>query len=577
MGFAEQLALKAAERTNRESSSVASSNSLASGSNTSLANSPSHTKKKKIRPRIQPVSDEEFAAQMNADATSHADEKKMLTVRGDTVSDSFTDQLKRKSAKNSKTSSSANQVDTHSLPPPPSLDGSNSTKQVDMGGRSKSAVAPVAVQMQGDRAVEGQTNKSAPSTDYLESPQDNISLLEMQQNQNSVTTLKPTDSTNYIDMQQRWSDKVQSLYKIDPQERLRQHSLLKMPGGESGMQMLHARQSQQLLQPDAKMMHQMLKAKESNTVMQPDAAIMMPQMLKGVKSVEQAGHLQRVVPDAEMMHQMLKASHQSTLQPNPTTSSDLYAPSHFKRQSKTSEFGGKSSNTDREGENEYDDGYVGDLNVEDHDTASNNWDAESHNNNIGNITNVELVKWKQRALQAEKQASKDYSTLISPHSTSTSVTFQSPPKQRILTSTEMESDLIELKNHEIKVLRNQIAQLELRVQEESARSAEILQSIHHNEPPIAVFEDCSTSSFAHDGLSSNHQYEFRMLRNEIRHLQYQLGQKRSTQSTTGSTLSSLENEHEEDEDEENEEQRSSSWGLCCVRRSRRGYGRVQKG
>eukprot|EP00956_Cyclotella_meneghiniana_P042720 scaffold249306_cov73-Cyclotella_meneghiniana.AAC.7 len=552
MGFAEQLALKAAERTSRESSSVASGNSLASGSNKSLTNSSSQTKKKKIRPRIQPVSDEEFAARMNADENSHTDEKKVHPVRGEMMSGSFTDQLKQKSANNSVTSSSANQVDTQ-------LDGSN----------SRVTVVPVAVQIQRAREVEGQTNKSTPSSDYRRSPQDNISILGMKQNQNAATISKPPEITTYIDMQQTWSHQIQSLHEIDPQERLRQHSLLKMPGGESGRQM------PQVL-PGAKMMHQMLKAKQPNTAMQPDAAKMMHQMLKDTKSVAQAGHMQRVVPDAELMHQMLKASHQSTLQLDPTPSNDLCASSHFERQSKTSEFGGISSNTDREGANDYDDGYVGDLNVGDHDTVSNKWDAESHSNNLGNITDVELVKWKQRALQAEKQASGDYSTLISPHSTSTSVTFQSPPKQRILTSSEMESDLIKLKNHEIKVLRNQIAQLELRVQEECARSAEILQSIHHNEPPIAVLEDCSTSAFTHDRLSSNHQYEFRMLRNEIRHLQYQLGQKRSTQSTTGSTLSSLENEHEEDEDEENEEQQSSSWGLCCVRRSRKGYGRVQK-
>ena len=117
--------------------------------------------------------------------------------------------------------------------------------------------------------------------------------------------------------------------------------------------------------------------------------------------------------------------------------------------------------------------------------------------------------------------------------------------------------------------------------EECQRNSEMLLAYHpHRDsprPPLVVAE--YTSSIAGESL---HEYEFRMLREEIRHLQYQLSQKNtnaniSAQSTTGSTLSSLENENEEEEDEQGGgAQSSSSWGLCCVRRSKRGYGRVSR-
>ena len=222
------------------------------------------------------------------------------------------------------------------------------------------------------------------------------------------------------------------------------------------------------------------------------------------------------------------------------------------------------------------------------------YQSQSHCNNSINSRkgdNEELLRWKQRAIQAEERLSKqDHTALISPHgstSTTTTTPFHSPTKNHHHHHPHppaVESDLIQLKNREIQVLRHQITRLELQIQEQSTRNAELIQSYHHHhdEPPIAVAE-CASLTNNNEGSSNNSQ-EFQMLRNEIRNLQYQLSQKnnnRSTQSTTGSTLSSLENEQEDDEECEEEEEEevgkgSSSWGLCCVRRGRRGYGRVSR-
>eukprot|EP00804_Cyclotella_cryptica_P027562 CCRYP_007497-RA/>CCRYP_007497-RA protein AED:0.16 eAED:0.16 QI:0/-1/0/1/-1/1/1/0/415 len=206
-------------------------------------------------------------------------------------------------------------------------------------------------------------------------------------------------------------------------------------------------------------------------------------------------------------------------------------------------------------------------------------DKHTSNNNA----NDELLAWMKRALEAEDRLTKqDYSMLVSPPQSST--TMRPPPShQQQPPTSAVESDLIQLKNAEIEVLRSQISRLELRIKEESQRNSEMLQAYlpHHDSqrPPVVVAE--YTSSIAG---GPSHEYEFRMLRDEIRNLQYQLSQKNrnttntSAQSTTGSTLSSLENETEEEENEDGggAQSSSSSWGLCCVRRSMKGYGRVNR-
>ncbi|KAL7485794.1 hypothetical protein ACHAW6_011461 [Cyclotella cf. meneghiniana] len=209
------------------------------------------------------------------------------------------------------------------------------------------------------------------------------------------------------------------------------------------------------------------------------------------------------------------------------------------------------------------------------------YETPPKNNHTSNDTAYDqLLKWKKRALEAEDRLIKqDYSILVSPPSSSTGTRPPPPPQQ--LPSSAVESDLIQLKNAEIEVLRSQISRLELRIKEECQRNSDMLQAYQpHRDsprPPVVVAE--YTSSIAGESL---HEYEFRILREEIRHLQYQLSQKKtnantSAQSTTGSTLSSLENENEEEEDEQGDAGKaSSSWGLCCVRRSKRGYGRVSR-
>jgi hypothetical protein len=171
----------------------------------------------------------------------------------------------------------------------------------------------------------------------------------------------------------------------------------------------------------------------------------------------------------------------------------------------------------------------------------------------------------------EKKSPLEAEDRISKHN---SYPFQTPQKSK-----PVDPDLIQLKNAEIDVLRHQISRLELRIQEECQRNADMMayRDHHHLDPPIAVAE-CTTAN----GTTSQ-EYEFRMLRDEIRHLQYQLSRKNNATttsglSTTGSTLSSLENENEEEEEGDEEVANRSSWYSCCVRRrSRRGgYGRVTR-
>ena len=47
-------------------------------------------------------------------------------------------------------------------------------------------------------------------------------------------------------------------------------------------------------------------------------------------------------------------------------------------------------------------------------------------------------------------------------------------------------DLIQLKTHKIQVLHHQIIRLELQIQEQSARNAELIESYHHRDKPIGL-------------------------------------------------------------------------------------------
>lgn len=162
------------------------------------------------------------------------------------------------------------------------------------------------------------------------------------------------------------------------------------------------------------------------------------------------------------------------------------------------------------------------------------------------------LQWKKRALEAEERL-KHAPTSAAKQSAST------------ITPRLEESDLVRLKNAEIEVLRSQILRLELR-QEESERNEELLRSSclqhqhhHHDDPPLVVASECTDS---HPRTSA--EYEFHLLRNEIRHLQNQL-------RTKGDNA--YENNGGEEE-EEDDGPSTSSWGLCCIRRTRRGYGKV---
>jgi len=185
---------------------------------------------------------------------------------------------------------------------------------------------------------------------------------------------------------------------------------------------------------------------------------------------------------------------------------------------------------------------------------------------------AEALQWKKRALEAEERLVKEVERLERAATrTNTSRLDTSDP------------DIIHLKNAEIDVLRSQIQRLERRLQVERDRSDEMYM-LNRDTPPLVVAE-CSATQPSND--------EYRMLRNEIRHLQYQLGDTSrlgggATGSTGESTLSTLDDTNDyptnvETPDEENEvlvdeeddinAQASSCW--CCFRgKSKKGYGRV---
>ena len=265
------------------------------------------------------------------------------------------------------------------------------------------------------------------------------------------------------------------------------------------------------------------------------------------------------------------------------------------------------------------------------------------------LQSSEIEEWKKRALEAEErlllqgrqdptmkgQQFQQKHLLSSPqqHLLPPSQSPQSTTQSSVSTTPrgggggldeESSIELIRLKNAEIDVLRSQIHRLERRIQEhECDRSNEdlmILQRqrrqqqshlLHHHH---FDYDDSASSiytgppSVVGDDLVGGHGHdELRLLRNDVRNLQYQLkmnNKKTATitnsnvirssncgdgnltsGSTIGSTLSSLdenennydgaeEREVEVDEDDNNVDT-CSSWGLCCFRRKgRKGYGRV---
>lgn len=206
-----------------------------------------------------------------------------------------------------------------------------------------------------------------------------------------------------------------------------------------------------------------------------------------------------------------------------------------------------------------------------------------------------LQSWKHRALEAEQRLAVEASRLG--HRAAAIVNGAEPP------------DLIRLKNAEIEVLRSQIHRLERRLHEGDSNHDLLLFSarssahsyLHHGNgdimtPPLLVSPAECMASNTSTGPRVTEAEEFRLLRNEVSQLQYQLRTNvkntgaATANSTAGeSTLSSIEYERgnayndtggREEVDEEGQEEdmgnaSSSLWDLCCVRgKSRRGYGRV---
>ena len=211
-------------------------------------------------------------------------------------------------------------------------------------------------------------------------------------------------------------------------------------------------------------------------------------------------------------------------------------------------------------------------------------------------TSEEILQWRKRALEAEERLAKEKERAVASLAQDPQTTAATPSSSRTV-----ESDLIRLKNAEIDVLRSQIHRLERRIQEECERNEDLLRSFHRNHhrgpdptsPPLVVAE-CTAASEFPDSLTGTGRTtadvdEFRLLRDEIRHLQYQLSQTKrnhrntnmTTASTTGSTLSSLDGNDADEYDEEEvgeEGNGPSSWGMCCnvwrSKKTKKGYGRV---
>ena len=197
-------------------------------------------------------------------------------------------------------------------------------------------------------------------------------------------------------------------------------------------------------------------------------------------------------------------------------------------------------------------------------------------------------------------------------SSANSTAITPTPTARLATSSHLEeiSIILRLKNAEIDVLRSQVRRLEQRIQEGRDRNINedlmLTRSYHYDSNqlhygdalPLGVASECMMAhptSFS--GQKNTTQMdELCLLRDEMRNLQYQLRSKNrnsngaggggaTTTSTGGSTMSSLEG-HDNNfccsdvidkvvEEEEGGNTSSSPWGLCCFRgRRSRGYSRV---
>ena len=590
MGFAEQLAAKAAQR-HRDASSVSSSTS-----NTTA-------KSKKRRPRLVPVIDEEYRSK--------------LDNGGDVVSDSIVDKSKESEMKIEKgpitnepsTKETEQTIDfAQQLKQRAQQTHENDGKQkfkhdleqvasIPASGRDSSVVVPslerepmsshsVGITTADSEHLSSVAAPSAPvvvTADHLEMQSVwNKQLQSIQTSTASAAKSSITSATqhsavvsapvtnehsssssaaaaatkNHLEMQSVWNKQLQSLQTIDNNERARQHNLLKKSGElktttspvfgawaqiESLQQRL--REAEERADRESRRAELAQKFREEHGLgFAVDDGVEMEEGYVGDLTLEEMNDkVYNAKESGESLETVGLVSDENS----------LAMPPLVQRQSILAQTISSQSIHNRQSDNE------------------------------------ELLQWKQRAIQAEQRLSnQDNTALVSPQGSASASTLFHPPTNHNHPQhpPAVESDLIQLKNHEIQVLRHQISRLEHQIQQLSVRPSE---SYHpHDAPPIAVAECASSntnaSSHTNNANVPNIQ-EFQLLRNEIRNLQYQLSQKhnnRSTQSTTGSTLSSLENEGEDEEEceeeEEEEVRKGSYWGLCCVRRSRRGYGRVSR-
>jgi len=195
-------------------------------------------------------------------------------------------------------------------------------------------------------------------------------------------------------------------------------------------------------------------------------------------------------------------------------------------------------------------------------------------------------QWKRRALEAERRLVVEGRIGL-------------PAREGpALYDDEEDSEIINLKNKEIAVLRRQIRRLEKLVADERERA------LYVRDGPLVFASECSLTADSSQTPST----EFRLLRNEIRSLQFQLRSKEDRNSAVsmsgGSTLSSLDNDErnstfenahpplraqvivrgdgspapaeEQEELVPDESITQSSWSLCACLTSRKpkGYGRV---
>eukprot|EP00571_Detonula_confervacea_P010643 CAMPEP_0172306972 /NCGR_PEP_ID=MMETSP1058-20130122/7923_1 /TAXON_ID=83371 /ORGANISM="Detonula confervacea, Strain CCMP 353" /LENGTH=714 /DNA_ID=CAMNT_0013019025 /DNA_START=167 /DNA_END=2311 /DNA_ORIENTATION=+ len=291
---------------------------------------------------------------------------------------------------------------------------------------------------------------------------------------------------------------------------------------------------------------------------------------------------------------------------------------------------------------------------------------------VASASEAEIGQWKTRALEAEERLAKEVERLERAAAAAAAATSASNMPQSIMPATRTASrpeeqplpdnddDLIQLKNAEINVLRSQIHRLERRIQQEECENRNNQDSMflrsssssYHHHPPLNLQNDIdhphhpsfvvasnkeemvcnmthsnstrTTSSSTENYTNAMNDYEFRILRNEIRHLQYQLQRSSNNNAQTTSAMTTMnnagstaaggrgsrggaantaasmgestlslsldgnENHYNNKEEEEEEEEEveimedggsRSSWGLCCIRygggRPRRGgYGRV---